>query len=323
MGNNQNEIVPANDNDNDIALPENHPVAVYLTKLSSSSSRVMITALNTIAKLIHEDADLWSIDWHLLRYQHTQALRAKLVEMNYSPRTVNRHLSALRGVLKESWRLGYMNADEYQRAIDIPNAEIDETEQSGRLITDAEFNALLDMCFEDYEHGNVSGLRDAAMLSLMYLTAPRRSEVSKLLMKDYNPADGSLQIVRSKRGKSRTVYIDGDGKKMLDAWIEIRGQRDGALFVAIDKHGNLNYNKIEESNIYHMLERRCVQADIKPVKPHDFRRTGITNALKVSDAISVSKWAGHSDVNTTRGYDMRKEEEKKKIAKRLKLPKRK
>lgn len=308
---------------NAITSPDNHPVTVYLSQLATSSSRVMKTSLNIIAKIIHEDADVWSVDWHLLRYQHTQALRSNLIEMNYAPRTVNRHLSALRGVLKESWRLGYMSADEYQRAIDIKNVEVDETEQSGRMISDGEFNALLDVCFEDHKRGNASGLRDASMLSLMYLTAPRRSEVSKLQMKDYNPIDGSLQIIRSKRGKSRTVYIDGDGKKLLDDWIETRGQRAGALFVAIDVHGNLNYKAIDESNIYHMLERRCVQADIQAVKPHDFRRTGITKALNVSDAISVSKWAGHSDVNTTRGYDMRGDEEKQKIARKLKLPKRK
>ena len=51
------------------------------------------------------------LPWHRLGYQHTQALRAALAD-RYSPATVNRHLAALRGVLKEAWRLGLMDAED-------------------------------------------------------------------------------------------------------------------------------------------------------------------------------------------------------------------
>ena len=60
--------------------------------------------------------NMLAINWSAIRYPHTAALRARLVEQ-YSPATVNRTLSAVRGVLKEAWRLGQMSAEDFRRAV--------------------------------------------------------------------------------------------------------------------------------------------------------------------------------------------------------------
>src|SRR5919197_4902117 len=62
--------------------------------------------------------DALSLDWTALRYPHTAAVRAQLAE-RYAVATANQHLSALRGVLKECWRLGYVEAEAYRRAVDL------------------------------------------------------------------------------------------------------------------------------------------------------------------------------------------------------------
>jgi hypothetical protein len=68
----------------------------------------MSEALNTIAAVVTSGrADLETMPWAALRYQHTAAVRAALME-KYKPSTANKMLAALRGVLKECWRLGYM-----------------------------------------------------------------------------------------------------------------------------------------------------------------------------------------------------------------------
>jgi hypothetical protein len=100
------------------------PLAVYLARLTSPESRrAMAGSLEFLAERLvdrgpataeerrrrrQEQRLLAShIPWHRLRHAHTQALRSWLAE-HCSPAAANRHLAALRGVLREAWRLGLM-----------------------------------------------------------------------------------------------------------------------------------------------------------------------------------------------------------------------
>src|SRR3990172_2331422 len=91
---------------------DRHPVLVYLASLSSGSLPAQRSALRKIAELF--EADLESMNWMGLRYQHVQFIRARLAE-KYSTATANRLLTALRRVLRESWLLGYMGEDDYRK----------------------------------------------------------------------------------------------------------------------------------------------------------------------------------------------------------------
>src|SRR5437868_7440182 len=97
----------------DLALPsrrrpDEHPAAVYLARLAPGSRRTMAAALETIAGLLTSNrCNVQTLDWSSLRYQHTAAIRALLADL-YAPATANKMLAALRGVLRETWRLGQM-----------------------------------------------------------------------------------------------------------------------------------------------------------------------------------------------------------------------
>src|SRR3990172_2365667 len=93
------------------------PAAVYLARLGPGSRRGMHQALRVLASLLTDGAVApEALPWHLVRYEHAAAVRARLTAM-YAPRTVNRYLTALRGVLKECWRLGLLDADTYRRTL--------------------------------------------------------------------------------------------------------------------------------------------------------------------------------------------------------------
>ena len=99
---------------------DRQPVWVYLARLAPGSIRTMATALHSIAIIASDGADtLVSFRWPELRYQHTAAIRSALAA-RYKPATANKMLAALRGVLKECQKLGWMGADDFQKAVDIP-----------------------------------------------------------------------------------------------------------------------------------------------------------------------------------------------------------
>src|SRR5437867_3192145 len=113
---------------------DRHPVKVFLARLSAGSRRAMRQALDAMAGLLTNGrCDYETLDWSRLRYQHTVALRSVLAE-RYAPATGNKLLSALRGVLRECWRLDQMRAEDYQRAVDV-DAIKGERLPRGRALT--------------------------------------------------------------------------------------------------------------------------------------------------------------------------------------------
>ena len=95
------------------------PVGVYLASLAPGSRRTMSQALEVIARILTSGRrGVGGVPWSSLGHEHTAAVRAAMAEQ-YSPSTANKMLSALRGVLKSCWRLELMNADQYQRAVDV------------------------------------------------------------------------------------------------------------------------------------------------------------------------------------------------------------
>src|SRR3989442_5704690 len=175
-----------------IAL-EHHPVAVYLARLAPSSRRTMLAALNAMGNLLSDDrCDAWSLDWPQLRYRHTTAVRALLADGRYAPSTANRHLAALRGVLKECWRLGYVSAEDFQRASDLEPVRGSRLPR-GRALQPGEVRALFAACEDDDQKKPAMAARDAAILALLYGSGLRRARAVGLDISDYDRESGQLK----------------------------------------------------------------------------------------------------------------------------------
>src|SRR5918992_1174669 len=140
---------------------DRHPAALYLAQLGAGSRRAMRQALDAAAGLVSGGrADAETLDWAALRYQHTAALRAALAD-RYAPASANKVLSAVRGVLKQCWRLGLVGAEDYHRAADVPRVK-GTTLPKGRALSGGEMGGLLTACTTD---SRLTDLRDAAVLA--------------------------------------------------------------------------------------------------------------------------------------------------------------
>lgn len=302
---------------------DQHPVRVYLNSLSTGSRRTMHQALDVIAGLLTtERHNALSLCWGALRYQHTAAIAAELSE-RYAPATANKMLAALRGVLKAAWRLEQIPTEDYQRAIDFKPLR-GETLPAGRCISAGELRTLFQSCAQDINKDGTRravAIRDAAILAVLYGVGLRRSEVVALDLAHYNAESGELTIRRSKGGKDRLSYAGRGTREALSAWLDLRGQEAGPLFLPILKSGRLVPRRLSDQAILKLLLKRATLAGVNHLSPHDMRRSFISDLLDAgADISAVQKLAGHANVATTIRYDRRGEAAKQKAAELLHVP---
>jgi integrase len=263
------------------------------------------------------DDNCWTFPWHRIEYKHMIALRVVLLEEEeLAANTVNRLLSATRAVLKQCWKLGQMVHEAYARARDVANVK-NEQQQRGRLIKPDEIRKLLQMCDLDAEKGRPSGVRDAAIISILYIAGLRRSEIINLKKADFDVSTGELIIRKGKGNKDRNVFIAGRAKERVIRWLQERSAiKYDALFLTISPYGDLTNQPItSDQTIYDMLSRRGIQAGIDDFSPHDLRRTAISEMWdKGIDGVTIRDTAGHSSMETTANYDRRGDERKKAAA---------
>lgn len=293
------------------------PVAVYLAQLSPNSRRAVRSDLNRIAALLSAgEADLAGLPWHRLRYQHLAALRQRLAA-EYAPASANRMLSSVRSVLRESWNLGLLSAEEYQRAIHV-RAIKGSRLPAGRALTAGELRTLFRTCLED---ARPAGARDAALFAVLYGAGVRRAEAVQLDLADLDAGSGALRVRSGKGNKERITYVQGLGCAALTAWIEVRGGEAGPLFVPIHRNGKVHLRRMREQSVYDILKRRSRQAGVAPFSPHDLRRTFAGDLLDAgADISTVQQLLGHASVTTTQRYDRRGEATKRRAAGLLHVP---
>ena len=302
-----------------------HPVEIYIASLSSGSKRTMRAALEKIAKIASDgEATAHNFPWSALRYQHTTAIRAVLADRrdgkkNLAPATANKMLSALRGVLKECWRLGYISVEEKERASDIAPVR-GSTIPKGREIRPGERKALFDAFAEDEKP--VRGARDAAIIALLYVCGLRRSEAVGLDLEDFDPDSGQVQVHSAKGNQERTVYATGGAAEAVKVWVEeYRGHEPGPLLCAVLKNERVVVRRLSQQTVYDVLKRRGAEISVtKTFSPHDFRRTFVSDVIEAKDLSTAQSLAGHASPETTARYDRRGERAKREAAEELHVP---
>jgi len=292
-----------------------HPVAIYLSQLSEDSRPAMKSGLGKIATLVDHNASYWSLPWHQLRFQHTQAIRAALVS-SYGPRAVNRMLSGLRGVLKAAWQLGQIDTDAYQRALDFKSVKTSDLPPAGRSVAIEEVRAILRAIASQEAP---KSWRDQAMFIVMFAGGLRRQEASSLDVSQYSPSTGCLRVERGKRGKFRETYLAEGYRPWLAPWHEFQKERGCTpMFVRWDRDKGPTTKRLGRAGVDHVLGELTGLAGISDLTPHDLRRTFATDLLaNGADILMVQKLMGHADVKTTAIYDRRGEKGKQAAVEKL------
>ena len=295
--------------------PDRNPALVYLAgKPSQVGRRGLQRSLDRAAEILTGGlaTSALVVDWSEVGYQHVQAMRAILIAQA-APATVNHVLAAVRGTLREAWRLGQIDAETLARITDVANVKANRL-PAGRHVDVGEVAALFRACGDE-----PVGARDAALLALLYGCGLRRSEAVALLLENYD--EGRVAIRSGKGRKDRIVFCPTGGREAIEAWIARRGSWPGALLCPVAKGGYLQQRAMTAQAVLLRLRYLARQAGVKALTPHDLRRSFVGELLDAgADISSVQGLTGHASVDTVARYDRRPEDAKRRTVEKLHVP---
>jgi len=211
--------------------------------------------------------------------------------------TLNYHLIALRSFLK------------YCAKRDIPALSADKIELARVHRKQVTFlnEDEIDRLFAQPDLAKINGIRDRAILELLFSSGLRVSELVSL-DKDHINLKRREFTIRGKGQKDRPVFISPEAAKWIDHYLQKRQDNSRPLFVrysgkkAVDLSGN--YHRLTARSIQRLVARYALMAGItKHVSPHTMRHSFATDLLmNGSDIRSVQALLGHSNISTTQIY---------------------
>ncbi len=171
------------------------------------------------------------------------------------------------------------------------------------VLTRTELDALLRAC----NRRSPSGLRDRALIALLYGSGLRVAEALALRPRDVDLDAGTVRVHRGKGSKARVSGIEEGMGAVLREWIDYRAQAlalNGTkpLFCQITK-GRVG-EPVQQACVRQMLRRRTAKAGIeKRVHAHGLRHSHAANMAAAGIPINViQRQLGHSNVATTSRY---------------------
>ncbi|WP_416306216.1 site-specific integrase [Neptunicella sp. SCSIO 80796] len=246
-------------------------------------------------------SDYYNYDWASFDYVELLKLKRILIDSDIQPSTINNYLTIVKAVAREAWRLRILDTDTFMRVQDVKRVR-GNSRTTGRLLTPNELKQLINYRADECIPREV---RDSAIIAVSYGGGLRRHELTLLNSADYT--DNRL-LVNGKGGFRRFVYLPDFAKNALDKWLELRGEEHIAIFSHVGNSGELTHKRISSRTVGDIIKRRYELADVRHFTPHDLRRSFATHLIEQGvDIFIVQKLMRHSDISTTRIYDMRDE----------------
>ena len=215
----------------------------------------------------------------------------------YAARSNARLLSSLRAFFGQQLRLGLRDTDP-TALLDLPKLG----RSLPKALSESEVEALLNAP----ELGSPAGLRDRAMVELMYATGLRVSELVNLPATGVNLRQGVLRVM-GKGSKERLVPLGEEAQHWLERYLaEARPVLAGGRAVAPLFPGREG-GALSRQQFWNVVKRLAGLAGIDParVSPHGLRHSFATHLLNHgADLRALQMLLGHSSLSTTQIYTL-------------------
>ncbi|MGQ0542066.1 MAG: site-specific tyrosine recombinase XerD [Blastocatellia bacterium] len=223
-----------------------------------------------------------------------QDLREWLIDLSgakLSENSKRRLISALRGFYKFLMFEGHIK--------DNPAENLD-TPQKGFYLPKFLNLAEIDLLLAAPDTSTEIGLRDRAVLELMYSSGLRVSEAVNIQIKDLD-LDGGILTCIGKGSKTRRIPVGSSAVEWIKSYLALRRKKE-----------NIEVQNLFVSSLGRPLNRQIIHAFIKKyadgcglpdVSPHTLRHSFATHLVQNrADIRSVQQMLGHADISTTQIY---------------------
>ena len=211
--------------------------------------------------------------------------------------TQSYHLIALRSFLKFCAKRGIKTLDASR--IELPQVK----RQQVSFLNQDELNRL----FEQVDTNCLMGMRDKAIIALLFSSGLRVSELCNLDRQHVNLKRREF-MVRGKGQKDRLVFVDDTAANLLRRYLEARQDNLQPMFTRLSGNEKTDlsgdYGRITPRSVQRIVSKYATLAGItKKVSPHTLRHSFATDLLmNGADIRSVQTMLGHSNIATTQIY---------------------
>lgn len=179
-------------------------------------------------------------------------------------------------------------------------AEFIDTPRFGRHLPDILTTAEIDRIIVAADTGGVKGLRDGAMMEVLYSCGLRVSELTALRHADLFFGEGYIRVI-GKGDKQRLVPISAAAREKILRYIDERTPaRSGEEVLFLNNRGR----QLTRVMIFTIIRLAAQRAGIeKQISPHTFRHSFATHLLEGGASIrQVQEMLGHESILTTEIY---------------------
>ncbi|HKL79456.1 MAG TPA: tyrosine-type recombinase/integrase [Mobilitalea sp.] len=200
--------------------------------------------------------------------------------------SVSRNIASVKAFLLFLLKSGRINCDPAER-IRPPKV----TKKTHQALNMEQINLLL----ECPKITSKKGIRDKAMLELLYATGMKVSELISLSQADIN-LNGRYLICGDRQ--ERVIPFGNTAKKALEEYIGIRESQDNEVLFL-----NSSGNQLTRQGFWKILKIYAKEAGLSEINPNAIRHSFATHLIENgADLNSVQEFLGHSDISTTQLY---------------------
>ena len=267
---------------------------IYLHKTKKASVNTEVSYHRDLEKLVDYLKENFGIDsWGTVTSTDLNSYMLYMEEQNYAASSISRSVASMRT---------FFNYLEKKRLIDANPSDDLKAPRVEKKMPDTLTVREVDRLLSQPNPETGKGMRDRAMMELLYATGIRVSELINLKVSDVNM--GMNYIMCTDRTKERVVPFGTAAKEALSEYMYKaretfpEAEKSDVLFT------NISGRKMSRQGFWKLLKGYAKSAGIeRDITPHTLRHSFATHMIENgADLKSVQEMMGHSDISTTQIY---------------------